>query len=146
VTAPTPRQFEREIAETHARIKKTLAELPGLYSWAYGASGWQIGRESVGKISRGGISKPLESIVGDPLDRKHPGAQAGIRRTLERAKTQLADAENSITAIRRDIEKAMNKLDPREVFEPLRYPFSIKEEELKVLHEAKARREGRGNG
>jgi len=144
VTAPTPRQFQLAIARTHANIKSKLAELPDLYERAYGAAGWQVGRESVGKISRGGISKPLEGIVGDPLDARRPGAQAGIRRALERAEKQLAEAENSVAAISRDIEKAMDRLDPKETFQALRYPISVTNEELGDLREAKARRLGRG--
>ncbi len=144
MTAPTPRQFQMEIAESHARIKASLAGLPHVYERAYLAAGWQVGRESVGKISRGGISKPLEGIVGDPLDPRRPGHQAAIRKQLERANKQLAVAENVISDIAKDIERAMDRLDPPETFNQLRYPISVTHDELDERHAAQQRRLGRG--
>jgi hypothetical protein len=144
MTAPTPRQFQLKIAQTHARIKHQLSELPDIYERAYNASAWQVGRESVGKIARGGISKPLEGIVGDPLDKRRPGRQAAIRRKLEEAEKHLADAESAIATIEREINKAMNRLDPPETFEALRNPISIMKDELEDLLEAQVRRRQRG--
>lgn len=144
MTAPTPRQFDIILAQAHARITDEMKQLPELYSLAHGASVWKVSREQGGKISRGGVSKPTEAIVGDPRDPRRPGAQAGIRKALERAEKHLADAENAVVAARVDIEKAMDRLSPRETFVHERTPFSVNKAELEVLGEARLRRRERG--
>lgn len=144
MTAPTPRQFDLKLVEAHARITAKLRELPDVYHRAYLAAGWQVGRENIGKISRGGVSKPLEGIVGDPLDPRRPGHQRAIRKKLEEAVAQLVVAENVIGDIAKDIEKAMNRLDPPETFDQLRYPISVTNDELVERLEAKERRLARG--
>lgn len=144
MTAPTPRQFELKLIEAHVRMTQKLRDLPNVYARAYLAAGWQVGRENIGKISRGGISKPLEGIVGDPLDPRRPGRQAAIRKKLENAEKQLTVAENVISDIAKDIETAMSRLDPPETFDQLRYPISVTQDELGERHEAQQRRLGRG--
>jgi hypothetical protein len=144
MTAPTPRQFDLKLVEAHARITAKMRELPDVYARAYMAAGWQVGRENIGKISRGGVSKPLEGIVGDPLDPRRPGRQAAIRKKLEGAEKQLEIAFNVVDDIAKDIERAMARLDPPETFDQLRYPISVTQEELSERHEAKERRMARG--
>ena len=121
-----------------------MRDLPNVYARAYLAAGWQVGRENIGKISRGGVSKPLEGIVGDPLDPRRPGRQAAIRKKLENAEKQLEIAINVVDDIAKDIGKAMDRLDPPETFDQLRYPISVTQDELGERHEAQQRRLGRG--
>ena len=146
MSAPTPRQFEAELARSLARISQRMADLPALYRWAYGASSDRVVRDSAGKITKGGVADPTGQIVGDPLDPQRPGAQRRIRKTLEDAGGHLAAAENAITAIEREIGLAMDRLDPREGFEQLRYPITVSRADLEDSHAAQARRLERGEG
>lgn len=144
MTAPTPRQFNMALDQSLTRIRQRLAELPELYEVAYQASGWKVVRDSAGKISRGSVSDPTAEIVGDPRDPQRPGRQRAIRAALEAAEGHLADAENSLGAIESSIMKAMDRLDPRETWEPTRYPITVTHEELSVSYAAQVRRKGRG--
>lgn len=143
MTAPTPRQFEIDVARTLARLKRHLAELPLLYEQAYGASHDRVVRASAGKITKG-RSDPTEQIVGDPLDPLRPGAQAAIRRALERAPKKLAELENEVLSIEREISRTLDRLDPAPGFEPLRFPVSASNADLDESRAAQARRRARG--
>lgn len=144
MTALTPARFNRQVAETRARILKELADLPELYERAYWASHTQTGRGQGGKISRGGHSAPTEQIVGDPLDPKRPGIQASIRRTLERAPKTLANVESEVIGIERQISKGMDRLDPPPGFQALRFPVSASQADLEESRAAQQRRRERG--
>lgn len=143
MTAPTPRQFELAIAQTLARLRRHMAELPEIYERAYGASHDRVVRASTGKITKG-RSDPTEQIVGDPLDAQRPGAQAAIRRALERAPKKLAELENDLVSIEREISRAMDRLDPAQGFEPLRFPVSATNADLDEARAAQERRVARG--
>lgn len=140
MTALTPARFERKVAESFANLKKLLEELPELYERAYLASHSQPVRAQGGKVMTGRPSNPTEQVVGDPLDTKRPGAQAAIRKQLELAPRKLVNAENSISAIEKTVTKAMDRLDPREGFEALRFPRSASDADLQESAEAKERR------
>lgn len=144
MTAPTPRQFDQAVALSLSRIRGRLAELPELYAVAYEASGWKVVRDSAGKISRGSVSDPTAEIVGDPRDPQRPGRQRAIRAALEGAEGQLANAENSLGEIERRILKAMDGLDPRETWEPTRFPITVTHQEMEVFYAAQVRRKARG--
>lgn len=140
MTALTPKQLDATLAYTLSRLKRGMAELPDLYRWAYGASHERVVRETAGRSP--GPADPTGSTVGDPLAARLAG-RAAVRRTLERVPKKLAEIENTLTAIEREIARAMDRLDPREGFEPLRYPISVKDEELEESREAQARRRER---
>ena len=144
MTALTPARFKRQVAETRERILAELADLPELYERAYYASHSQAGRGQGGKISRGGHSDPTLQVLGDPLDKNRSGAQAKIRRTLERAPKTLATIESDVIAIERLISKAMDKLDPPPGFEALRFPVSASQADLEESRAAQKRRRERG--
>lgn len=144
MTALTPARFKRQVVETRERILAELADLPELYERAYYASHTQAGRGQGGKISRGGHSDPTLQVLGDPLDKKRSGAQAAIRRTLERAPRTLAEMESQAIAIERSISKAMDRLDPPPGFDALRFPVSASPADLEESREAQRRRRERG--
>jgi len=146
VTAARPEKFNRELAASLAKMKRLMSDLPTLYAWAYNASSERVVRESVGKIHSGAVSTPTEQIVGDPLDRRRPGAQARIRAALESAPGQLANAENALVELERRIMAAMDGLDPHERPEPMRYPISVSQAELDDAKAAQKRRIDRGEG
>lgn len=98
-------------------------------------------RGSAGKITHG-MSDPTAEVVGDPLDKKRPGAQAALRKVLERTPKRLAEAENILASAEGDIRRAMDRLDPAETFEPLRYPITTTEAERRESKEAQDRRRG----
>lgn len=106
---------------------------------AYSMSLEKAVRGSAGKISHG-MSDPTLEVVGDPLDKKRPGAQAALRKVLERAPKRLAEAENILSAVEADIRRAMDRLDPAETFEPIRYPITITQDELRESKDAQERR------
>lgn len=145
MTAPKPEAFEVQLATTYAHIRQQLGALPELYRIAHEAGHRQVVGESVGKITSGAVSDPTASIVGDPLAARKT-AQAGIRAALENAPGQLVLVESQLNAITQDITKALNRLDPRETFEPVRYPISITQDEHAQAVEAQARRRARGEG
>lgn len=146
MTAPTPRQFDAAVAQTLARLRQRLEDLPELYLRAYGAGHERVVRDSVGKITKGSVATPTEQIVGDPLDPLRPGAQAAVRRACERAPRHLADAENALGAIEREIFRALDRLDPHEGFAQLRYPITVTQAELEEAKAAQQRRHERGEG
>jgi hypothetical protein len=70
--------------------------------------------------------------------------QAAIRRVLEQAPRRVIEAENSLKALEKQLVGVMDRLDPREGFEQLRYPRTASESELVDAREAQRRREQRG--
>jgi hypothetical protein len=142
VTLVTPRVFEQLMSDTMLRIAVELADLVVTYQTAYEASWDRVVHETTDKVS-GGVSDPVAAIVGDPLDPRRPGLQAGVRRTLERAPKKLVEIESVASAIRREIEGAMAKLEPPETFE-IQLPKSVSPEELDAARAAQARRRERG--
>jgi hypothetical protein len=149
VTPPTPRVFNQKCLLAADNILRRLGELRILYGGdddaggAYRMSLEQAVRGSAGKISHG-MSDPTMAVVGDPLDPKRPGAQAALRKVLERAPKRLVEAENILSSIEKDIRHAMDRLDPAETFEPLRYPITTTEAERRESKEAQDRRKTRG--
>ena len=142
MTALTPKQFDVQLAATFARMRIRMEALHTLYQGAYSASLSQRVIESAGRSSS--VSDPTGNVGFDHPAISRPHAQAAIRRTLERAPTQLAKAENVLNAIETEITKAMNRLDPPATFEPLRYPISTSQADLALSHEAQQRRKARG--
>lgn len=151
MTPPTPRAFTRTCELTAESVLRRLQDLKLLYcgdqddGGAYQMSLERTMRGSAGKISHG-TSDPTLEIVGDPLDPRRPGAQAALRKVLERAPKRLAEAENILSSIEADIRRAMDRLDPAETFEPLRYPITTTEEERQESREAQNRRRAREVG
>lgn len=147
MTPPTPRTFARTCDATAENMLRRLADLKLLYCGeqgdnadsAYSMSLEKAVRGSAGKISHG-MSDPTLEVVGDPLDKKRPGAQAALRKVLERAPKRLAEAENILSAVEADIRRAMDRLDPAETFEPIRYPITITQDELRESKDAQERR------
>lgn len=149
MTVPTPRVFDQKCDVAGENILRRLADLKVLYGGDQDDGGaYHMGlarsvRESAGKISHG-MSDPTVEVVGDPLDPKRPGAQAALRKVLERAPKRLVEAENILSSIEEDIRHAMDRLDPAETFEPLRYPITTTEAERRESKEAQERRKARG--
>jgi hypothetical protein len=152
VTVATPRVFIEKCDTAGENMLRRLADLKVLYggelgdpddNGAYGMSLEQAVRGSAGKITHG-MSDPTVAVVGDPLDPKRPGAQAALRKVLERAPKRLVEAENILSSIEKDIRHAMDRLDPAETFEPLRYPITTTEAERRESKEAQDRRKSRG--
>lgn len=147
MTAPTPRVFNQKCLTAADNILRRLGELRLLYcgdddsGGAYRMSLEQSVRGSAGKISHG-TTDPTVAVVGDPLDPKRPGAHAALRKVLENAPKRLVEAENILSAIEKDIRHAMDRLDPPETFEPLRYPITTTEAERRESKEAQDRRRG----
>ncbi len=145
MTPPTPRAFARTCESAADALLQRLADLKLLYcgdqddGGAYHMSLERAVRGSAGKITHG-MSDPTVEIVGDPLDPKRPGAQAALRKQLERAPKRLAEVENVLSGIEKDIRKAMARLDPPETFEPLRYPITTTQEERLESKQAQDRR------
>ena len=148
MTVPTPKAFTQTCDETGERLLQRLADLRLLYcgdqddGGAYDMSLDKPRRGSAGKISHG-ISDPTAEVVGDPLDRLRPGAQAALRKALERAPKRMAEAENILSAIEGEIRKAMDRLDPSMGFEPTRYPITTTIAERQESKEAQDRRRAR---
>jgi hypothetical protein len=143
VTAPKPDDFEKLLDQVLGSVNGYRDRIAKEYRWAYGASHERIVREGVGRSS--GPSDPTGSVVGDPRpgpDRM--GGQAAIRRVLEQAPRRLVEAENSLKALERQLFGVMDRLDPREGFEQLRYPRTASELDLDSAKEAQRRREQRG--
>ena len=148
MTAPTPRQFEKMIEQTRKGMNRRLDELLEVYMGEHGAyetSHERVVRENAGKVMSGGASDPTAGIVGDPLDRERPGLQRAIRKQLEDVEGTLSAAENMINGITVKITKAMDRLDPREGFEALRYPISVSQAQLEESKQAQERRKTRGD-
>lgn len=145
MTAQRPDQFARTAERTRLHIDEQLRLLVELYRIAHDASLERVVRENAGKVMSGSAADPTAMITGDPLDRLRPGAQAAIRKTLERAPKKLAEAENAVAAVEREIARALDRLDPRDGFDPLRYPISVSNADLELLHEAQRRRIERGD-
>lgn len=149
MTLQTPRAFERTCDATAETLLSRLADLRVLYcgdqddGGAYHMSLERAVRGSAGKISHG-MSDPTVEVVGDPLDPKRPGNQAALRKVLEGVPKRLVEAENILSAIEGSIRRAMDKLDPPETFEPLRYPITTTEDERRSSKEAQDRRRIRG--
>lgn len=141
MTAPTPRAFDRSAKAAIARVRRELADLDDLYATAYDAGHTTAVRGSAGKIAVGGVNDPTGVIVGDPLDPRRPGAQAGLRRSCERASRKLAEIENMAASIRPELQRSLDRLDPRETFEPTRYPVSVTNAELEESRSAQRRRD-----
>jgi hypothetical protein len=147
MTALRPDQFDKLLAQHRHGIERKLADLGKAYRDAYGASLERVVRENAGKVMSGGASDPTATITGDPLDPQRPGIQAAIRRTLEAAPKSLTDAENTIASVEAKIAKAMDRLDPREGFEAMRYPISVSHADLEESRAAQERRmNGTGTG
>lgn len=146
MTAQRPDQFARSVQRTRIHLDSQLRQLVELYRIAHDASLERVVRESAGKVMSGSASDPTAAITGDPLDKLRPGIQAAIRRTLERAAKQLAELENSVHAIEREIAKSLDRLDPKDGFDPLRYPISVSNADLDELQAAQQRRKERGEG
>jgi hypothetical protein len=143
VTAPKPEDFERLLDQVLGQAARWRTDLAKEYRWAYGASHERVVREGVGRSS--GPSDPTASVVGDP----RPGAnriagQAAIRRVLEQAPRRVIEAENALKALEKQLVGVMDRLDPREGFEQLRYPRTASESDLTDAKEAQRRRETRG--
>lgn len=143
MTVETPAQFQASSRQTLARITRALVRLQGSYLMAHNAALEKIVGDSAGKISTGERADPTATIVGDPRAQRLVG-QAALRRTLENAPQKLAELENAANAIERSILKAMDRLDPRETFEPIRYPITVSQEQIAESLAAQERREGRG--
>ena len=147
MTALRPDQFEKLVNQTRNGLVRRLDELLIAYKVAHDAALERVVRENAGKVTSGGPADPTATITGDPLDAVRPGAQAAIRRVLESAPKDLASAENTIGGISRKIERAMDRLDPREGFEALRYPISVSNADLEESRAAQERRlKGTGTG
>ena len=151
MTLLKPASFERVCDSTADNLRRRLDDLKLLYRGDEDDGGaYEMGldrtvRGSAGKISHG-MSDPTLEIVGDPLDKQRPGAQAALRRVLERAPKRLVEAENILSAIEKDIRHAMERLDPPETFEPIRYPITITQDELAESKAAQDRRRAGGHG
>lgn len=151
MTLLKPPTFDKVCDSTASDIKRRLDDLKVLYrgdqddGGAYEMSLERTVRGSAGKISHG-VSDPTLEIVGDPLDKQRPGAQAALRRILERAPKRLAEAENILASVEADIRRAMDRLDPAETFEPLRYPITITQDEFAESKAAQDRRREEGHG
>jgi len=143
VTALRPDQFEKIAAHLQANIETHIRELIAAYAQAHEAAWSGVVRENAGKVTSGGPADPVAGIVGDPLDRKHPGLQRAIRKELENAPTTLQGADNMISGIARKIMSAMERLSPPPTFEALRFPISASNADLE---EARAAQERRMNG
>lgn len=151
MTVPTPRAFERTCDAAAESLAHRLNDLKLLYcgdqddGGAYHMSLERTVRGSAGKI-RHGMSDPTTEIVGDPLDKQRPGAQAALRRALERAPKRIQEAENILSSLEGEIRKAMDRLDPAETFEPLRYPITVTQAELADSQSAQDRRRAGSDG
>lgn len=144
MTALRPDQFEKVASRLQASIDAHIAELVDAYAKAHEAAWSGVVRENAGKVTSGGPADPVAGIVGDPLDRQHPGLQRAIRKELENAPTTLQGADNMISGIAKKIELAMERLSPREGFQALRYPRSASDADLEEAREAQQRRTERG--
>lgn len=140
-----PDAFKRSLAQSYARITRLYADLPLQYASAYEASLRPRVGESAGKVTASEVSDPTGEVGFDHPAIRRPTSHAGIRRALEGCGRHMADAENSMKAAEREILKAMDRLDPREGFEPLRYPVSVSQADLEASREAQARRKERGD-
>ncbi len=148
MTAPKPDAINQTVVAFYAAMGKRLRILIAEYEWAYGASGQRVVRDNAGKITQGATSDPTAGIVGEVIrtPESNIGHQAAVRRVLERVPRKLAEAENAVNAIEKELLSAMDRLDPREGFDPLRYPVSVSNEELERLHAAQRERANRGEG
>jgi len=144
LTALRPDQFEKIANRLQASIDAHIRELVDAYAKAHEAAWSGVVRENAGKVTSGGPADPVAGIVGDPLDRQHPGLQRAIRKELENAPTTLQGADNMISGIAKKIETAMERLSPRETFQPLRFPVSASNADLDEAREAQQRRMERG--
>lgn len=138
-----PDQFDQVVEQTRRVIDGRLASLRKEYREAYEASHRGIVREGAGHVASG-PSDPTAQITGDPLDKLRPGLQASIRRTLESAPKRLAEADSLVASIEPRIASAMDRLDPRERPEPLRYPRTASATDLAESKAAQQRRILRG--
>jgi len=143
MTAPSPREFENEVRVTLAVVQRELKAAVRAYRDAWDAGHTTAVRGSDGRVAHG-VSDPTAGVVGDPLDRRRPGAQAGIRAACERAAHRLATIDNAATSIRPDIARAMDRLDPPETFEPVIYPRTVTRAELEESRAIQQRRAADG--
>ena len=147
MTVPTPRSFSRTCDKTIENITRRINDLRVLYcgelpdnsDGAYAMSLEKSVRGSAGKIHHG-MSDPTLEVVGDPLDKRRPGAHAALRKKLESANTRMQELENILTSLEGDIRHAMDRHDPAETFELTRYPITVTREELRESKEAQERR------
>lgn len=139
MAAPTPREFERQTAATLARVRRELRDAAAVYRTAY-ASGHVNAVRGDGGRGAPGAADPTLAVVGDPLDPRRPGAAAGARRACERAARRVVEVENLVGSLVPDLQSALDRFDPREGFEPVRYPVSITRAELDESRAAQERR------
>lgn len=123
MTAPTPKQFEKTIAqslarlsEMYERIRADLQALPRRYEDAYEAAGWPARRENAGKISSRSGSDPTAAVNGDPYDPEHLGSYNRLKGVLEKLPAKCMTAENVVGSIADSIDRAMDVLSPRAEF------------------------------
>lgn len=144
MTVQKPEAFDRTVSQSFARITQLYAEMHTLYRSAYDASLRPRVGESAGKVTASEVSDPTGEVGFDHPAIRRPTPHAAIRRALEACGRHMADAENAMKAAEREILSAMDRLDPREGFEPLRYPVSVSQADLEASREAQARRRRAG--
>lgn len=123
-----------------AHVRRELKDVTRLYRTAY-ESGYTQARRGTGESRLAfGESNPTLSVLGDPLDKRRPGAAAGARRTCERTARRVVEVENMVGSLVPDLTRALERFDPKETFEQLRYPVSVTQADLEESRAAQRRR------
>lgn len=144
MSLPKPDGFNRDIARSYARITRLYADLPLHYASAYEAALQPRVGEKAGKVTSSEVADPTGSVGFDHPKADRVSAHARIRRSMERIPRHLADAENALKAAESELLAAMDRLDPKESFQPLRFPVTASNADLEESKAAQARRRAEG--